>query len=563
VTIENMQLFNSHNCRRIVSTVFGVNLKARAGLLLLFGLLLLPAVCLALTTKLALIDDIWCATRAGAVGNRGLLEFLYRTFVAGDISRFRWSYELEQNLRWFLFGPHLAAHHFVMCCYRIATAGLACRLVHKYTSRRNWIHSIAACYFPIAYGLFFPIVPECRIGLQEPLFSLLMLAAANLLLSRMDDSANRQQSDWLFVWVIILLAGMKEPAVPVAGLLFVFHFVTQIRRQQAHLIRNGVVLVFLIYCIARVAIAASNDSYSQAQANLSSLNFGWLFFRARETLETIVLWRSGFVWLTVLCGVFLMVGGGRMLSDLRGGKDRWPALLFILLFGVLFLMTAKMKMVLRYCEPTIWISSIVMGVGVAQLQQYLKSRIVDALAVAALLAIVMGNYLPFIDQFAYQANAREYENRFLNDLTKRLDQQNASEVLIFGISTDHPWGIRRSEPAILAKMFLEEYRPLILSQPAVRGIPIERSEKIHPGALLIGIASEQQLRKEIPNLEVEEIVEFKPSADTLAFRWRRMLTESFQRFHLCVADNWNDAGSPESIAGEPSWHIWRIVDIPR
>ena len=490
--------------------------------------------------------------RAGATGNHGLLGFLYHAFFAGDIAPFRWSYELEQNIRWFLFGPHLALHHLVMWSYRLVTAGLACRLVHEYAARQKWEWSAAACYLPIAYGLFCPIVPESRIGLQEPLFSLLMLAAVNLLLSQMNHAEAGKERDWLFIGTIVLLSGMKEPAVPVAGLLFLFFFALQIRHRRGHWVRNGAILLFLAYSAARVAIVARNDTYSQGQGNLSSFNPGWLFYRMRETFETIVLWRSGLVWLTALCTLFLLAGMVRLLRDFKRPSNRSAALLFLLLFGLLFLLTAKMKLVLRYCEPTIWVAAVVMGVGLAQIRSMWKSPVAELLAALALAAIVAGNYLPFNDQFAFQANAREYENRFLDAVTTRLDGQNADEVLVFGISKDHEWGIRRSEPPVLAKMFLEEYRPIVLAQPAIQGIPVERTEKIHAGSLLIGIVSGKQLREEIPELHVEELAEFKPRASFGVLQFQHGLTEFFRRLHICADNHWIDGGSPQSIAEEAS-----------
>ncbi len=523
----------------------------------------MPACYFAATTQLALIDDIWCATRAGATGNHGLLEFLYTAFFSPDIARFRWFYELEQNARWMLFGPQLAAHHLVMFVYRLVTAWLACRVVRRYCDLDRTSCTLTATMVCLSYGLLFPVVPESRIGLQEPLFSLFLLAAIDRLIATIQTPSPvaDRVADWRLAVLLVLLSGTKEPAVFIAALLLGIHLVLQWQRGKVHWGLNGGMLILMGLSVYRVIVVARNDTYSQAQGELNSLQLGWMYYRLRQTAEILVLGPSQISWLTVLCSLLLFAGCLKLLRDLLQVRMRMSALMLLMVLVGLLVLTAKMKLVLRYGEPLMWLATVVMAIGMTQWQMLSRSRWSEALAVVAVLAIGMGNYGPFNEQFVFQANAREAENRFLNDFSRRLEEANQTEVLIFGISPKHDWGLRRTEQAILVKMYLEEYRPMIQNRTAIHGVPVERTEKVHAGALLIGHVSDDILRKEFPELQVEVVSRITPLADSLAVRWHTILSEFAQHLGGSSSGKWIDGGSPEGLLSSPAWTLWRITEV--
>jgi hypothetical protein len=534
-----------------------------------FLLLLLVPAWLAAQTKVSMIDDVWCAVSAGAYGHGSTASFVRHVFLDSDLSRYRWFWELEQNLRWSLLGDHPGLHHLVMLAYRVLTALGATLVVRELTN--SWLGFAPAA--TIAYGLFLPVVPEARLGLQEPLFSLSMifslLCVCRLLQRYGGDIRRMPMPERLaLIFSFVCLSGTKETAVAPLFLFVVVVLASQFfNRQLASPLSLGLTLL-VAFTIWRVLLVANGDAYSVEQANVDRFNIGWFVWRLRQTIWILLAGPSGLPWLSGIITIIYFAGAvtavRTMWAGTRSGRMQSIIVIGALLVGML-LVTAKLKFVMRYAEPLIWIASLMFGLGVWGLERQLKNSWQKWCLGILVLLVPLGNYSAFVWQFATQANYRDMENSTIVSIEEAYAQNPEIPLFVFGASPNHSWdGVRRFEHATLMKSYLHRYRPIFRGVPSIDLRPVEQQtdSEAKNDWTLVAMSSLQDVEEALgQKLVAVPIVTHTLGADRVTTDLMHNMQWICQACCLSAGheDAWADSGSPHAFQDlEKYWTIWSV-----
>lgn len=531
-------------------------------------LLAIPA-WLAAQTEVSMIDDVWCAVSAGAYGHGGIGAFLQHVFVDSDLSRYRWFWELEQNVRWSLLGDHPGLHHLVMLAYRIATAICAALVVREFTGSRHGFAPAAT----VAYGLFLPVVPEARLGLQEPLFSLCMilsLLGVCRLLQRYGGDARQMPTAEraMLVLALVCLSGTKEPAVASLALFVVVILAAQFVHRRLFSPLSAILALLVAMTVWRVSLVATGDAYSADQANVNSFNVGWLVWRLRQTIGILLARPSGLLWLSGLISTVFVAGGITLLrtsrDGVRSGKTQSVLVLGTLLVGML-LVSAKLKFVMRYSEPLIWVASLLFGLGLWGLERYLQGGWRKWGLGIVVLCVPLGNFSAFVWQFATQANYRDMENATISSIEQIHGQNTEIPIFIFGASPNHEWdGFRRFEHATLMRKYLEQYRPVFRGVQSIPLRPLEEQtfQEATENWVLVAQSSLDEIEEAIgKELMAVPIATHTLGADAVATDVMHATQRicQFLRLSSGQESSWGDSGSPSEFDDhKKQWTIWLV-----
>ncbi len=537
--------------------------------LLLISIMVAVGFWMSTQISISLIDDIWCSLFAGPNSNVGFFEYVWGAFTDPMAGRFRWFFDFKMSLLWNLFATNLGLLHAIEYLIRIMICALSVYclcIVEKPTS-------VLICIAPVIYGFFFPIVPESRLGLQEPIQSLMMIACMSwicrlLVINNGNLSATSHFSRLGFTLIFICLSGCKE-----TSFLYMTAFLApllwcQFKYKEFRFLFTGVLLVTLFITLWRVWIVFSNsEGYGHQQAG--GLNLGWIFYIMRTTIQDRILmfWGERPLLAVLVLIVFLLVP----VKVYRSFKDsemigKQCARLFVILFGFIsLLLVAKLKLVMRYMEPAMWIVSIIFGIGLNCFDHKLKALYPKICMCIFLLLIALGNYPQFLWHFAAQANTRNNEARLLEYISNVYDRNPSANVYIFGWDEKSEWyTVRRIEEARHIMDYFEHYRPKYLDQTSHSIIPIEKVSKvsISNGALLISKSSDEVIRANSEmNYTLYKVAEFAPPKHTPAvdvYLWvKRTLSQS--GLWKGSVERWRDAGSPSGLYND-RWYVYQIQD---
>lgn len=537
-------------------------------LIFMFASLAAVATWIAFQIDVSLIDDVWCAVTV-RIGEGGVPYFLRHTFIDSDLYRFHWLWDLEQTVRWILLGDHPGRHHLIMLSYRLLTCVAAVWVSLMITTTRSWVIMLA----PAAYGFFMPIVPESRLGAQEPLFSLFLLISlgfvCRVITNYRGDLA--KLSGWEKTGLVIsflCLSGTKETALVALALLTAVLLICQLEQRRAAFGLSTLLIAITVFVAWRVYVVATFNAYAAGSANLGSFNLGWLAWRLRQTVGLLTAVPSSELWLTVLLlGIFAMSGLTmvRSLRRIRDCPSGRALLVVVVLLVTLILVSAQLRYVIRYAEPAMWTAAVMFGVGLCEITRRLPHRCQSAFAILVMLLVCLGNYSAFLLPFASQQTERRMEQEAIASLLAAHEASPDRNLYIFGASPDHDWDpVRRIESATLMQSYLKHYRPLYQDRPAVTLASIEQMPvRIEPGTVIVARSDFETVARELDReIPVQLVSEHGLRHDSKIVQLYEGVAASARLLGLSAGmeSAWTDAGAPPKLT-DPSvaWRVWVVT----
>lgn len=533
--------------------------------------ILAAAAVLSVSTELSLVDDIWCATATGMTGRGGPLEFVLHAFFSPEPDRYRWFWELEQDIRWTILGDAPGAHHFVMLLYRVTTALLASRILYEFHLEPSSRVALAA---PVAYGFFFPIVPEARLGLQEPLAAMFLLISTLFvvrLLVRWTGNINTmpRKEKLLIVLSFLLFSGTKENMVVAGAGIVLAYLSIQLRARSYAPILTCTLIAILIVWILRVSAVAASARYASDQSNLDAFNAGWLWWRWKMEAKDLLAAKSELNWLSVLISASFVAAVAYIVlkaRDLRNSRSGAALILVLVLLIAQLAVTAKLDDVPRYASPSVWLAAIIFGVGVHAIGNTLRA-FGPGVSFSICILVSLGMTTAFLWHFSSQQRNTAVVHQMLTALTDLADDRGENNVVVFGASPFHPWWtLRRSEPIWQVQQFLSNYRPRFNRKAAVQTTPVEiwvsQAGATGTSFLLANHPSELIQEELGRNIKLAEERSFCTgrTIEVSGFSYEDLRSVG-QSIGLSRGKEsaWRDAGSPAGDPGEVDcWYIWQL-----
>ena len=283
-------------------------------MIILAGVLLLPALSYSLRTGFALVDDMsdWQVVSNWCRHPQQFLEWCGATFLRFESGRYRPMFELGNLLAWSVWGHHPAWHH-------AARWALKLMALVGFTVSLRWILGRASTPWPLLVAaylfLFFPNQPDARLAPQElntvVFLALLVVAVVRVQVVHTSNLAVVRGRWLLGLYLACLgLSWSKETNVALLAWVSVWFagWGCYHRRWRA-LWRVVPVLLLTLYTVLRVSAAAQGADYGVASLSWPFWlnNMDWLvkdLFQARMswgvTVPLVLLvgphfggWRDG------------------------------------------------------------------------------------------------------------------------------------------------------------------------------------------------------------------------------------------------------------------------------
>ncbi len=550
-----------------------------------YCILLIPVILTAIQIKISLVDDVWCSLGAGLQGQKGIASFVFNQFFDNDSGRLRWIYDIEQHIRWAIVGDNLGIHHLIILIYRLLTAFFCMCCVHYLTNTKNMLVLLS----PLAFALFHPIVPESRIGAQEPLFCMFLMLSIFLFfrfiqINKLEANNCSIKLRLLFIFSMIGLIGSKEPAIVPYCIIFAGFIITQYLFKRFYLFDNIILLTVMLVTASQIYFLVMGGYSGQQSGITKEINLGWYLWLLKETFLFILFLPNDLLWqrmisiTIIIFGTFICVYKCFINIQLRSIQWLIYSIPLLLVFFLLIFFS-KMQPCPRYFAPLVWIFALFFAIGVNGIIDYFKRSKIGIFFISlVLLLLPLANYTAFLHQFLAQKIQRDVENSVISYIEESKSNDPQSIFFIFGMSPDikHAWdGFRHVENCVMLHDYLLKYRPTHKNLPSIKIYPIEEIEieMVNHNNANVYLISAQSIGK-IQNVFGDSMFKFISTkrfaidnidSNNLQILFKRMKDfMQYINFSANKEHKWSDAGSPKHVFyNNEVWEIHQIAITPK